>query len=315
MKIVVLDGYTLNPGDLSWEGLGKLGEVTVHDRTSPDELMDRAVGAEVLLTNKVILDAEAITNLPDLKYVGVLATGYNVVDLEAAAQSGIAVTNVPAYSTDSVAQMVFALLLELINGVGRHSRSVRSGIWSKSPDFSFHEIPLVELSGLTIGIVGYGAIGQGVARIARAMGMKVLVHTRTPGSEEGVQYLDLDTLFNESDVVSLHCPLTDKTVGIVNRERLTRMKPSAFLINTARGPLVDEQALADALNAGALAGAGLDVLSVEPPPPGNPLLSARNCVITPHIAWATKAARGRLMGTVVSNLEAWMDGRPVNTVS
>jgi glycerate dehydrogenase len=315
MKIVVLDGYTLNPGDLSWGRLEKLGEVTVHDRTAPEELMGRARGAEVLLTNKVVLDRQAIQNLPDLQYIGVLATGYNVVDVEAATEFGIAVTNVPAYSTESVAQMTFSLLLELASAVGRHSHAVRAGRWSESPDFSFHEVPLVELAGLTMGIVGYGAIGKAVRLIAEAMGMDVLVNTRTPLEEQGVRYVELETLFRESDIISLHCPLTDETEGVVSRERLAFMKPSAFLINTARGPLVDEGALADALKKGKIAGAGLDVLSQEPPSPDNPLLSAKNCIITPHIAWATLAARGRLMDTVVANLEGWLADRPVHVVS
>jgi glycerate dehydrogenase len=276
--------------------------------------MERAQDAEVLLTNKVVLDKDFIGSLPDLKYIGVLATGYNVVDIGAARQCGAVVTNVPAYSTESVAQMVFALLLELVRGAGRHSDAVHSGKWSESPDFSFHEVPLVELDGLTLGIIGYGAIGKAVSRVARAFGMKTMVNTRTSGADERVRYVDLDTLFREGDIVTLHCPLTDETEGLVSRERLTLMKPSAFLINTARGPLVDEVALADALNRDEIAGAGLDVLSVEPPPPDNPLLLAKNCIITPHIAWATLAARERLMDTVVRNLMAWMSNRPINVV-
>jgi glycerate dehydrogenase len=315
MKIVVLDGYTLNPDDLSWEGLEELGEVTVHDRTAPEELLKRAQGAEVLLTNKVVLDRQAMEDLPDLKYIGVLATGYNVVDLEAATRHGVVVTNVPAYSTDSVAQMTFALLLELTNKVGVHHEAVKSGMWSASLDFSFRKHALIELSGLALGVVGYGAIGRPVARIAEAMGMKVLVHTSTPRKGDGSKFVDLDTLFSKSDVVTLHCPLTEETEGIVSRDRLRTMKPSSFLINTARGPLVDEQALANALNEGKIAGAGLDVLVEEPPLPENPLLSAKNCIITPHIAWATLAARQRLMDIIVGNLKAWMDNRPVNTVS
>lgn len=315
MKIVVLDGYTLNPDDLSWEELEELGECVVYDRTAPDQLRERAKGAQVLMTNKVVLDGDAIRDLPDLRYIGVLATGYNVVDVEAARQAGVTVTNVPAYSTDSVAQMTFALLLELTNSVGVHHEAVTNGMWSASLDFSFRKHALVELSGLTLGIVGYGAIGRAVARIAGAMGMKVLVHTRTSGNGEGMRFVDLDTVFVESDVVTLHCPLTDETEGIVSRGRLRTMKPSAFLLNTARGPLVDEEALAEALNGGKLAGAGLDVLTAEPPPPDNPLLSAKNCIITPHIAWATLAARQRLMDIIVGNLRAWMDNRPVNIVS
>ncbi len=314
MKIVVLDGYTLNPGDLSWDELEGLGECTVYDRTAPDKLLERAKGARVLLTNKVILDREAMEQLPDLSYVGVLATGYNVVDAEAAVDRGVVVTNVPAYSTDSVAQLVFALLLEHASGVGRHNEAVHAGKWSGSPDFSFSVISTTELAGLTMGIVGYGAIGRAVARIAGAFGMKVIVHTRSLGQNDGIEFVDLNTVFTESDVVSLHCPLTPETVNLVNGERLKLMKTAGILINTSRGPLVDETALADALNKGRIAGAAVDVLSVEPPLEENPLLSARNCIITPHIAWATLAARQRLMDAVVRNLKAWMEGRPVNVV-
>ena len=314
MKIVVLDGYALNPGDMPWERIETLGECTVFERTAPDQLMDRALGAEALLTNKVVLDADAIGRLPDLRYIGVTATGYNVVDLETAGRRGITVTNVPAYSTASVVQMTFALLLELVSGPGRHSAAVHSGKWSQSPDFTFHLPPLVELAGLTMGIVGYGAIGKAVGRVAAALGMTVQVHTRSRPRDKNVRLVDTDTLFAGSDVVSLHCPLTPDTEGLVNRARLELMKPTARLINTARGPLVDERALAYALNQGKIAGAGLDVLAVEPPAPDNPLLTARNCVITPHIAWATGASRQRLMETVAGNLEAWIKGRPVNTV-
>ncbi len=314
MKIVVLDGYTLNPGDLSWDELKGLGECTVYDRTAPDKLLERAKGARVLLTNKVILDREAMEQLPDLSYVGVLATGYNVVDAEAAVDRGVVVTNVPAYSTDSVAQLVFALLLEHASGVGRHNEAVHAGKWSRSPDFSFSVIPTTELAGLTMGIVGYGAIGRAVARIAGAFGMKVIVHTRSARQNDGIEFVDLNTIFTESDVVSLHCPLTPETENLVNGERLKSMKTAGILINTSRGPLVDETALADALNKGRIAGAAVDVLSVEPPLEENPLLSARNCIITPHIAWATLAARKRLMETVVGNVRAWMEGRPVNVV-
>ena len=314
MKIVVLDGYTLNPGDLSWDELRGLGHCTVHERTAPGELLERASGAQVLLTNKVILDREAMEQLPELAYIGVLATGYNVVDVGGARERGVAVTNVPAYSTNSVAQLVFALLLELASGVGRHDTEVHAGKWSRSPDFSFSEISTTELAGLTFGIVGFGEIGRAVARIAEAFRMKVIVHTRTPGKDDGIAYVDLETVFAESDVVSLHCPLTPETRSLVNRDRLRRMKDTAILINTSRGPVVDESALAQALNEGKIAGAGVDVLSVEPPPEDNPLLGARNCIITPHIAWATLAARKRLMDTVVGNVRAWMEGRAVNVV-
>ena len=317
MKIVVLDGYTLNPGDLSWSELEALGECVVYDRTPPGEILGRAAGAEAVLTNKTMLGRREIEGLPDLRYVGVLATGHDVLDLEAARERGIAVTNVPAYGTRSVAQMTFALLLELTHHVGNHSRSVREGKWSGSADFCYWEQPLVELDGLTMGIVGYGNIGRTVAHLAMAFGMEVLCHTKTPpaGEFDGLVFVDVDVLFRESDVVSVHCPLTAETQGLVDARRLSLMKPSAFLLNTSRGPIVDEQALADALNSGTIAGAGLDVLSVEPPAADNPLLAARNCLITPHIAWASQAARRRLMVTVAENLRAFLADRPQNRVA
>jgi glycerate dehydrogenase len=315
MKIVVLDGYTLNPGDISWDELEGLGECKVHDRTSPGQLIERSKGAQVLLTNKVVLDREAMEQLPELVYIGVMATGYNVVEVGCARDRGIVVTNVPAYSTDSVAQLVFALLLELVSGVGKNDEAVRAGKWSRSPDFSFSEVSMMELAGLTMGIVGFGEIGRAVARIAEAFKMKVIVHTRTPGEGDGVLHVDLDSVFAKSDVVSLHCPLTPETEGLVNRDRLQRMKDTGILINTSRGPVVDEMALADALHTGEIAGAAVDVLSVEPPPEDNPLLGVRNCIITPHIAWATQAARKRLMDTVIGNVRAWMEGKPKNVVN
>jgi len=314
MEIVVLDGYTLNPGDLSWEGLEALGQYTVYDRTAPDQLLERARQAQVLLTNKVVLNREVMDRLQDLDYIGVLATGYNVVDMEAARDKRIVVTNVPAYGTDSVAQHVFALLLELVSGVGRHTEAVRTGKWSRSPDFCFNDVSMMELAGLTMGVVGHGAIGKAVSRIAEAFNMNVIVHTRTKEKGKGIKYVDLETVFSESDIVSLHCPLTPETEGMVNSKRLQMMKKTALLINTSRGPLVDETTLADALNTGQIAGAALDVLSTEPPPESNPMLKARNCIITPHIAWATLAARKRLMDTVVGNVKAWMEGRAVNVV-
>jgi len=321
MKIVVLDGYTLNPGDLDWQGLEALGEVTVHDRTPKELVLERAAGAEVLLTNKVVLGREEMERLPQLRYIGVTATGYNVVDTAAARQRGIAVTNVPAYSTASVAQMVFALLLELTQQVGHHAARVREGGWTASPDFCFWERPLVELDGLTMGVVGFGAIGRRVAALARAFGMEVLVHTGHPekyrGTAEGeaVRFVGLDELFAASDAVSLHCPLTEATQGMVDARRLALMRPTAYLVNTGRGPLIDEAALAAALDAGRLAGAGLDVLSAEPPPAANPLLTAKNCCITPHIAWATRAARQRLMATAVANVRTFLAGKPQNVVN
>jgi glycerate dehydrogenase len=317
MNIVVLDGYTANPGDLDWAPLAALGELTVHERTPAALTLARAQGAEALLTNKVVLGAADLAALPGLQYIGVLATGYNVVDTAAARQRGIVVTNIPAYSTPSVAQLVFALLLELTRGAGRHNALVHAGRWSASPDFAFWEGPQVELAGLTIGLVGFGAIGQAVARIARAFDMQVMVATRTPdpAAWSEVAFVDLDELFARADVVSLHCPLTKDTQGLVNADRLARMKPTAYLINTGRGPLVDEAALARALHAGQLAGAGLDVLAQEPPPADHPLLAAPNCVITPHLAWATTAARRRLLTTAVANLRAFMDGTPQNRVA
>lgn len=321
MRIVVLDGYSVNPGDLSWVGLAALGEVTVYDRTAAGEVMKRAAEAEILLTNKVFLGREIIAALPRLRYIGVLATGVNVVDLAAAGERGIPVTNVPDYSTASVAQMVFAHLLEQTQQVGHHAQAVREGSWSACKDFCFWEKPLIELQGLTMGIVGFGRIGRRVAQAATAFGMQVLVHTahpeRYPEAKdlEGLRFADLETLFRQSDVISLHCPLTPETERLVNAERLALMKPSAYLINTGRGPLIDESALAAALNQGRLAGAGLDVLSVEPPPADHPLLQTRNCIITPHIAWATRAARERLMATVTENVRAFLSGHPVNVVN
>ena len=313
MKIVVLDGYTLNPGDLDWAGLQALGSCEIHDRTPRELIETRARGAAILLTNKTPLDRATLQRLPDLKYIGVLATGYNVVDVDAARERNVAVSNVPAYSTGSVAQMVFALLLALANNAAGHSESVRAGQWSSSPDFAYWVSPQVELAGLTLGIVGYGQIGRRVSAIARAFGMEVLVCSRRP--VEGERNVALEDLFRKSDVITLHCPLTTETKHLVNAKRLALMKRTACLINTGRGGLVDEDALAAALNGGRIAGAGLDVLSTEPPSPGNPLLSARNCVITPHIAWATGAARRRLMRVVVENVRAFLAGKPQNLVN
>ncbi|MDE6409509.1 MAG: D-2-hydroxyacid dehydrogenase [Muribaculaceae bacterium] len=317
MKIVVLDGYALNPGDLSWEGLKQLGEVTVYDRTRPEDVVSRAGGAEVILTNKTVIDKDKIKNLPDLKYIGVLATGYNVVDTGMARERGIAVTNIPAYSTASVGQMVFALLLAITNGVEHYTAENRSGRWSRSADFCYWDSPLIELAGKRFGIVGFGNIGSSVAKIAMAFGMKVMALTSKPAEAlpQGVEKAgSLDALLLKSDVVSLHCPLTDKTRNMINAESLSKMKPTAILINTGRGPLVDEKALADALNSGKLRGAGVDVLSTEPPLPDNPLLSARNCFVTPHIAWATVEARRRLMDIAVSNVASFLAGQPQNVV-
>ncbi|MDF2926799.1 MAG: glycerate dehydrogenase [Paenibacillaceae bacterium] len=320
MKIVVLDGYTLNPGDLSWSGLESLGAVTVYDRTQAVEIVDRAREADIVLTNKTPLTASTLEQLPNLRYIGVLATGYNVVDVEAAGRRGIPVANVPDYGTQSVAQFVFALLLELVRQVGRHAGAVRAGEWASSPDFCFTLTPMVELAGKTMGLIGYGRIGRQVADIARAFGMKVIAanngrSTTAQPADQEVERVELTELLKRSDVVSLHCPLTPETTQLINKERLALMKPAAYLINTSRGPLVAENELAEALRGGKLAGAALDVLSIEPAHPANPLLREPRCLITPHIAWATKEARSRLMDTVVENIRSFQSGRPANAVN
>ena len=317
MKIVVLDGYALNPGDLSWTGMEALGELTVYERTSPSEVLERSAGAEVLITNKTVITAEHMAALPQLKYIGVLATGYNVVDIDEARNRGIVVTNIPAYSTASVAQMVFAHMLNITQRVGYYATENANGRWTNSVDFCYWDTDLVELDGKKMGIVGLGNIGRATARIAQAFGMEVLVVTSKEQSAlpEGMKKVTLDELFAQSDVVSLHCPLTPDTKEMVNAARLQTMKPSAILINTGRGPLVNEQDLADALNKGRIAAAGLDVLSVEPSVTGNPLLGARNCFITPHIAWATKEARIRLMDIAVNNLKSYQEGIIINNVA
>ena len=320
MQLVILDGYTINPGDLSWDGLKVFGEYVAHDRTKPNEVLERAQQATVVLTSKVVLDKRLIDLLPALRYIGVMATGYNVVDLAAASAHGIVVTNVPAYSTPATAQGTFALLLELTNHVGHYSALVRNGQWTASPDFNYldNDRPVIELAGLTFGIIGFGHIGQAVARIAHALGMNVLVHTRTrrvPPDGLPITFCSRDEIFSKSDVLSLHCPLTEETRAIVNSACLSLMKPSALLLNTGRGPLVNEHDLAEALNAQRIAGTGLDVLSVEPPPSENPLLHARNCVITPHNGWATRATRQRLIDVIISNISAFAAGRPVNVVN
>lgn len=315
-RIVILDGHTLNPGDLSWAGVEALGPMTVYPRTPPDQVIPRASDAAIVLTNKTILTAEIIAQLPQLQYIGVLATGYNVVDTEAARRRGIPVTHVPAYGTRSVAQMVFAHILEFTQHVAMHSKSVTLGRWSRCEDFCFWEAPLIELAGKTLGIVGFGRIGRATAEIALAFGMEVLAYdTRGEATPSPVQFVDLDTLFRTSDIVSLHCPLTASNQGLVNRERLTMMKRTALLINTARGPLVDERALAEALAAGEIAAAGLDVLTTEPPPSDHPLVGAVGCQITPHIAWASHSARQRLLAVAVDNVAAFLAGRPQNVVN
>ena len=318
MKITVLDGYCLNPGDLSWEGLGRFGTLEVFDRTMVDEVVHRAAGAAAVFLNKTPMPDYVLRQLPELKYIGVLATGYNVVDVEAAKRQGIVVTNVPTYGTASVAQFVFALLLELCHNVKLHAEAVRAGEWSRSPDWSFWKAPLTELAGKTMGIVGFGRIGRGVGRIADAMGMRVIAHDTVRQNAppyEGFRWAPLEELLGESDVVSLHSPLSPETRGMINARTIELMKPTAILINTSRGPLVVDGDLAAALNAGRIAGAGLDVLSIEPPHPHNPLLAARNCLVTPHIAWATREARTRLMDLVVENLAAFLAGNPQNVVT
>ncbi len=317
MNITVLDGYTLNPGDLSWTPLERLGDCTIHDRTPPEKIVERSKEAEIVLINKVVLSAGDIQQIPGLKYIGLLATGYDVVDVEAANRRGIVVTNVPTYGTASVAQMVFAHLLNLCHHVADHSESVGRGAWCQSKDFCFWNHPLIELVDLTMGIVGLGRIGLATARLAAAFGMKVIASdvTTPPSCPDDLRMVDLDTLFRESDVISLHCPLTPDTHHLVNRERLHLMKPTAFLINTSRGPLVDEEALVDALDNNALAGAGLDVLEKEPPDPDCPLFTAKNCFITPHIAWATKSARQRLLSVAIDNVRAFLNNRPQNVVN
>lgn len=319
-RIVVLDGYTLNPGDLSWDEISKLGELTVHDRTPIDQVVPRSSGATIVVTNKTPITAQTIAQLPDLKLISVLATGTNIVDLPAARAAGVSVCNVPGYSTDSVAQHVFALLLELNNRVGDHDRAVHAGQWSSCADFAFTLSPIRELAGKTLGIVGLGTIGKRTAMIGAALGMKIaashqrsMATTHIPGVE--VRWLPVDDLLAESDVVSLHCPLTDATKNLISAARLSKMKKSALLINTARGPLVDEAALADALHCNVIAGAGLDVLSAEPPPATNPLLAAPRCVITPHNAWATVEARTRNMAITTNNLRSFLAGSPVNVVN
>ncbi|MCD6518611.1 MAG: D-2-hydroxyacid dehydrogenase [Anaerolineae bacterium] len=317
MKIVVLDGYTLNPGDLSWDELKALGECEIYDRTPPELTVERAKDAEIVLTNKVVIDRQVLDQLPKLKYIGVLATGYNIIDVEAARERGIPVTNVPTYGTLSVAQMTFAHILNLTQHVCEHAQAVRDGAWTRAKDWCFWNFPLIELAGLTMGIIGFGRIGRAVAKLAQAFGMKVIAYDAYVKESPipDVEMVDLDTLFKESDIVSCHCPLTPETQGLVNRERLRQMKKTAFLINTSRGPVVDNKALAEALNAGEIAGAGLDVLEVEPPTPDNPLLTAKNCYITPHISWATKSARARLMKTAVENVKAFLEGKPQNVVN
>ena len=315
-NIVILDAFTSNPGDLSWEELAELGNLTIYDRTSPEEVVTRCKNADIVITNKTVITADTIRQIDRTRMISVLATGYNVVDVKAARQSGIIVSNVPAYSTMSVAQNVFALILDITNSVSRYSEGVHNGRWSSSPDFAYFDTTLIELSGKRMGIVGFGAIGSKVANIAKAFGMEVCAFSSKSRKELGeIQKVDLDTLFRTSDIISLHCPLTEDTYHIVNKSRLALMKSSAILINTGRGPLVDEEALADALKNHHILAAGVDVLSEEPPKPNNPLLGVENCIITPHISWATYQARERLIQITVENVRAFIEGRPQNVVS
>lgn len=313
MKIVVLDGYTLNPGDLSWDELKNLGDVTVYDRTSPEDVITRIDNATVILTNKVIIDRNIMLACPNLKYIGVLATGYNVVDINAAHELGITVTNIPAYSTDSVAQMVFAHIFNITNDIARYANETKDGKWSACSDFCYWNAPIIELSGKTMGIIGLGNIGMAVARIALAFGMKILAATSKSQDAlpAGITATSIDDVLNNADIISLHCPLTDGTREMINKESLKKMKRSAILINTGRGPLVNEEDLANALNNGDIAAFGADVLSVEPARTDNPLLGVKHCYITPHIAWATTEARTRLMKTAVENVRQFTSGETV----
>jgi glycerate dehydrogenase len=318
MKIVALDGHTLNPGDLDWEAFKKLGELKVYDRTPYELTAERCAGAEIILTNKAPVGKDVLEKLPSLQYIGVTATGFNIIDTETAKRRNIVVTNVPGYGTNSVVQMTFSLLLELCLHVQKHSDAVRAGKWSASPDFCFWDFPLIELAGKTMGIIGFGDIGEKVGDLATAFGMNIMGNRRHPTDQahrKNFRWASINEILESADVVSIHCPLSPETKGLINKESLKRMKKSAFLLNTSRGPIIVENDLAEALNKEMIAGAGIDVLSVEPPPPDNPLLKAKNCIITPHIAWATKEARIRLMDTATENLKSFLAGKPVNVVN
>lgn len=318
MKIVILDGYTINPGDLSWSRLEKYGELTVYERTPQELVVPRIVDAEIVMTTKCVLSAEVMRQCPKLKWIGVLATGFNMVDLEYASFRGIPVTNIPAYSTDSVAQFTFSLLLEICNRAGLHSEAVHSGRWQISEDFCFRLTPQTELAGKTFGVIGFGNIGKRVARIAEAFGMKVLIASRFPDpafETDSISFVSLDELYAAADVVSLHCPLTDENRGFINKDTLSKMKDGVILLNTSRGPLVNEEDLAQSLKSGKISAAGLDVLSAEPPKAGHPLFALPNCIITPHIAWITRESRIRLIDAAVSNLESWLAGENANCVN
>lgn len=318
MKIVILDGYTENPGDLSWEGFEKLGDLTVYDRTPADKIAERIEGAEAVIINKTPLSAETIAGCPTLKYIGVLATGYNVVDVQAAKDRGIPVCNIPTYGTAAVGQFAIALLLEICHHIGEHSQSVHNGDWESCVDWCYWNYPLIELDGKTMGIIGFGRIGQTTARIAQALGMKVLAYDQYENKSlesDTMKYTTLDDLLAKSDVISLHCPLFESTQGIINKDSIAKMKDGVIILNNSRGPLIVEQDLADALNNGKVAAAGLDVVSTEPIHGDNPLLKAKNCIITPHISWAPKESRQRLMDIAVDNLEKFLAGNPQNVVN
>jgi len=318
MKIVVLDGYTLNPGDLSWKEIEKLGELKVYDRTNGDLIVERVGDAEVIFTNKTPLSRESMAKMPNLKFIGVLATGYNIVDVEAAKEKGVIVTNIPTYGTDSVGQFAIALLLELCHHVGAHSDSVSKGKWASNPDWCYWNYPLIELAGKTIGIIGYGRIGQTTGKIAKALGMNVIAVDSYKNESlvcDTMKYVEINELFTDSDVIALHCPLFDSTKGIINKSNIAKMKDGVMIINNSRGPLVIEQDLADALNSGRVAGAAVDVVMTEPIKLDNPLLKAKNCIITPHISWAPKESRQRLMDIGIDNLIRFIEGNPINVVN
>lgn len=320
MNITVLDGYTLNPGDLDWKGLESLGTCRVYDRTSTTdtaEIIERIGDAEAVFTNKTPLPAEVFEVCPSIRYVGVLATGYNVVDIQAARENGVVVSNIPSYGTSAVGQFAMGLLLEICHHIGHHDKAVHDGAWERNPDWCFWDYPLIELEGKTMGVMGFGRIGQMTGRIAKAMGMKVIANDKyeNESGREIAEYVDRDTLFRTSDVIALHCPLFPDTEGMINRENISRMKDGVIILNNSRGPLIVEQDLADALNAGKVYAAGLDVVSTEPIRPDNPLLNAKNCIITPHISWAPKESRERLMNIAVDNLKAFLAGGPVNVVN
>lgn len=314
MKIVILDGYTLNPGDLSWAQISTLGELTIYDRTDKKDILERINGAEIVITNKTPLDKEAIEQAESLKYITVLATGYDIIDLEAAKERNIPVSNVPGYGTDSVAQFAIALMLELASSVGAHDQAVKDGAWERSPDFCFWNQPIIELAGKTMGIIGYGKIGQATGKVAKALGMNVIAYSPRNRNEQDIEYVELDDLYAKSDVITLHCALTKDNIGMINKEAISKMTKRPMIINNARGMLINEEDLANALNLGQVSGAALDVVSKEPISKDNPLLTAKNCIITPHISWASHEARSRIMNTTYDNIKAFLGGTAKNKV-